>query len=333
MKTVVIPNDISIPGVVNDAIYQHYTSLLKEDILKLFKSPRAPRESACPGCGTTTAKDLALVMGLMYKSCPSCGSYFVSPRPCQETLNEFYRQSSACAYWRQEMTALPDQKLYYIYGPRVAWMIEWADEELGNAPLLLDYQTKYSFLIKHISAQKVFGSVKLLSDQLFEKRELLSPDFYVKDNGELSGHVDMFTSFEGLERVSDPAGLVRLAYEYCRSGGLFLFTTATSSGFEYQVLKQHAPNLNPINRLNLLSLEAIVGLVEKQGFEILEFSTPGRLDVDIVKSVLEKEDLPDVDPFWKYVFGHRPVKTFQALQQFLQESRLSSHVRIVAKKK
>ena len=334
MKTVVIPNDISIPGVVNDDIYQKYTVLLKEDIDRLLKSSEALHDVHCPGCLATKADFFARVMGMDYKVCSGCGSYFVSPRPKQKVLDQFYKDSTACRYWRQEMVQLSDQQLYYIYGPRVAWMIEWADEYLGPNPLLVDYQTKYSFLIKHIHAQKVFGQIKLLSHQLFEKKELLADDFYINEGASsLLGRVDILTSFESLERVWDPTEFIRTAHEYCRPGGLFLLTAATSSGFEYQVLKAQAPNLNPINRLNILSLEAMVVLLEKAGFEVLELSTPGRLDVEIVKNAIEKADLPGIDPFWKYVFRHRQAKTFQAFQEFLQENRLSSHARIVAKKK
>ncbi len=335
MKTVVIPNDISIPGVVNDEIYKEYTVLLEEDIKRLLKTSGGLAEVQCPGCGRGQAEIFAKVMGMTYKLCMSCGTYFVSARPPQEALIEFYKNSTACRYWRQEMANLSDAKLYYIYGPRVAWMIELADEYLGSNPLLVDFQTKYSFLIKHIQAQKVFGKIKLLEPQLFEQDNLLSKDFYVQEGGASSyrGQVDMLTSFESLERVVDPKGFIHAAFAYCKPGGLFLLTTATSSGFEYQVLKDRAPNLNPINRMNLLSLEAIVARLEEAGFEVLELSTPGRLDVEIVKNVMEKTEVPEVDPFWKYVFGKRPAKTVNALQEFLQENRLSSHVRIVAKKR
>ena len=149
MKTVVIPNDNAVPGIVNDAIYRQYTALLQEDIHALFKFEDM-REVACPGCGAKAVDDFADVMGMSYKVCQGCASCFVSPRPSQEALQRFYQESKACQYWRREMAGLNDQKLYYIWGPRVAWMTQWADEYLGPDPLLVDYQTKYSFLIKHM---------------------------------------------------------------------------------------------------------------------------------------------------------------------------------------
>lgn len=331
MKTVVIPNDGVVPGNVNDALYEQYVRLLSVDITQmLLKAPLV--NVPCTGCGKKENRAFTDCLGMAYHQCSDCESWYVAFRPTQDALDHFYKASKACQFWRHEMASLPDERLYYIYGPRVAWMIEWADEYLPNNPLWVDVHTKYAFLIKHMQAQNVFGKIAMLEPQLYENSKAL-PDNIAIISANTSTQVDMVTCFEGLERAADPKALVHVASDQLREGGLFFLTTASCSGFEYQVLKEHAPNLNPINRMNLLSLEAIVALLENGGFEVLELSTPGRLDVDIVKGAMAKKDMPNVDPFWKYVFFHRHGRTSNALQQFLQESRLSSHVRVVARKK
>lgn len=331
MKTVVIPNDGMVPGNVNDALYEQYVRLLGIDIKDLLlKSPLV--NVSCPGCQRQENHAFADCMGMTYYQCRDCESWYVAFRPMQAELGNFYKDSKACQFWRQEMASLPDERLYYIYGPRVAWMIEWADEYLPSNPSWVDIHTKYAFLIKHMQAQNVFGKIVMLDPQLYENIKAL-PENIDTISANTRAQVDMVTCFEGLERAADPKAVVHMAHTQLKSGGLFFLTTASCSGFEYQVLKAHAPNLNPINRMNLLSLEAIVTLLEQANFEVLELSTPGRLDVDIVKNTLAKNDLAEVDPFWKYVFFNRHGRTSNALQQFLQESRLSSHVRMVARKK
>jgi len=99
------------------------------------------------------------------------------------------------------------------------------------------------------------------------------------------------------------------------------------------VLGKQAPNINPVNRMNLLSIEALTEMIQTTGFEILELSTPGRLDVDIVKRTIESSGSLDIDPFWKYVFKSGEERTLDSLQNFLQENRLSSHVRVAARKR
>ena len=109
--------------------------------------------------------------------------------------------------------------------------------------------------------------------------------------------------------------------------------STTSSGFEYQVLGEHSPNIIPIDRVNLLSLEALTGQVERAGFEIIEVSTPGRLDVEIVQKAFEKDPSIPLHPFWQYIFCHRDVHAMHSLQEYLQQYQLSSHVRIAAIKR
>ena len=80
---------------------------------------------------------------------------------------------------------------------------------------------------------------------------------------------DVFSAFDALERHANPKEMFQVASEACKKGGLLLLTTATASGFEYQVLGKKAPNLNPINRMNLLSLECIEKQITSAGFEIV----------------------------------------------------------------
>ncbi len=249
-------------------------------------------------------------------------------------MENFYKNSTACQYWRQQISQLPDEQLYYIYGSRVNWITELADEFLGKASLLLDFQSKYPFFLKHLEGQKIFQRLGVLQPQLFEQSDLLPKDILVGYTLEqYAGKVNVLTAFESLERMPDPKEFFTLAGRYCQKGGLLLLTTSTSSGFEYQILQDHAPNINPINRMNLLSIEALTAQIEAAGFEVVELSTPGRLDVEIVHRAINENKNLKIDSFWKYVFEAREEKTWQNLQDFLQANRLSSHLRIAAKKK
>lgn len=164
-------------------------------------------------------------------------------------------------------------------------------------------------------------------DLLPERVDTLKSDVLAVDS------VDVFAAFEVVEKIFDPMKLFKDAHAACRRNGLFIMTSTTSSGFEYQVLGEHSPNLIPMDRLNLLSLEALMGQMKKAGFEIIEVSTPGRLDVEIVKKTYERNlDIP-LHPFWQYLFHNRDINALHSLQEYLQQYQLSSHVRIAAIKK
>lgn len=334
MKTVVLSNDLTFSDIIGNDLYERYVKFLEEDITKYFSDPGTLVHVSCPGNKNAEGIDAFQKMGLTYQKSNTCGSYYVNPRPKAKLLDQFYATSKACQFWREETFRLSDDQLYYLCGSRVNWIMELVDEYLSEGALtLLDYETKYPRLIDDLNRTNIFQTIGVFNQKLYEHLGLL-PRNVVQNisDGNFMGKVDVLTAFETIERMFDPAIFFTDAAKYCRKGGLLLFTTASCTGFEYQVLKKHAPNLNPINRMNLVSIEALTMHVEKVGFEILELSTPGRLDVDIVRRVIEQSSNLDIDPFWCYILKERTEKTWQGLQNFLQENRLSSHVRIAARK-
>jgi len=333
MKRVVLLNDLDIPDVISKSLYREYIKHLGKDIKVYFSRSSSLVEVICPGCGRKNAHSVYKKMGMNFVICSQCGSHYVSPRPKPETLEKFYRESNACRYWRKESLNLLESQLCYIYGPRVNWILELVEEFLSGSSILLDIETKYPQLLKHLLREDAFSSILALRPQLFEQLDLLPNRVTIKgDFDNYSGIVSIITAFETLERMFDPRELFTLANKCCKPGGLLFITTASCSGFEYQVLGENAPNINPINRMNLLSLDALLERIRLAGFELIELSTPGRLDVEIAREAVKKSENIKIDPFWKYIFKYRDKKTWHDLQNFLQTNRLSSHVRIAARK-
>ncbi len=333
MKTVVLTNDLAPSDIIGSKLYEQYVKLLEKDIKTYFFDPKTLVDVPCTGDKNGQGVNIFEKFGLMYQKSTTCQSCYVNPRPKAELLEQFYAESKACQFWREETFKLPDARLYYLCGSRAQWVMECVDEYLSGPLTALDYETKYPNLITHLNVERAFNNMIVFKPKLYEHIHLLPNDVVIaKECKDVTDQVDVVTAFETIERMFDPNVLFSDASQFCRQGGLLLFTTASCTGLEYQVLGKDAPNLNPINRMNLLSIEALTDHVEKAGFEILELSTPGRLDVDIVKQVLVKNKDLKADSFWRYIFESRGEKTWQGLQNFLQENRLSSHVRIAARK-
>ena len=95
--------------------------------------------------------------------------------------------------------------------------------------------------------------------------------------------MDAVFLFEALERSVEPLDLLQKVFNSLKSGGLCFITCLLSSGFEVQMLGKDSEIFVPPERMNLLSYEGMNALIEKlDGFEILEFSTPGVLDISNV---------------------------------------------------
>lgn len=335
MKRVVFLNDLKESDIRPENIYNKYKQLLSKDIQNYFSDTSQLIKIDCPGCSNKNSKTLFNKMGFYYCACDKCGSLFVSPRPTDDALRSFYKNSSAGIFLRK--TFLGDtleSRSKKVLSYRIQWIMGLIEEYLPDAKVFLDYGTKYPLLLTQLNNIGIFKSIVSVLPECYEQENLLPKNIeIIKQGGIPKDSADIFAAFEVIEKAFNPAKLFSDGYDACKDGGLYIMTSTTSSGFEYQVLGQYSPNIIPLDRLNLLSLEALKNQIEKAGFKIVEISTPGRLDVEMVKKAYEKNpDIP-LDTFWKYIFRNRDENALHSLQEYLQQFWLSSHVRIAAIKK
>ncbi len=335
MKNVVLLDDLKESDIRPDGIYDEYKQLLSENIQKYFFDVSLLVAINCPGCFNENSEFAFNKMGLDYRLCKSCGSLFVSPRPADDALRLFYKESQSGIFLRKNLLGgTMGSRSEKVFAHRIQWIIGLIEEYLPDAEVFLDYATKYPIFLKQINSTGLFKTVISASPECYEQEDLLPERVdTLKSDVLAADSVDVFAAFEVVERIFDPMKLFKDAYAACRRNGLFIMTSTTSSGFEYQVLGKYSPNLIPMDRLNLLSLEALMRQMKKAGFEIIEVSTPGRLDVEIVKKTYERNlDIP-LHPFWQYLFHNRDINALHSLQEYLQQYQLSSHVRIAAIKR
>jgi len=335
MKSVVFLDDMKESDIRPDNIYNEYKQLLFKDIKKYFSDSSLLVRVDCPGCSVKDSKFVFNKMGFDYRACNKCNSLFVSPRPSEERLRLFYKNSSSGLFQRKVfLRNTLKARTVKVSSYRIQWIMGLVEEYLPSAQVFLDYATRNPALLKQLKNANLFKSIRTVVPECYEQDDLLPENIEIMDNTNvIKDSIDVFAAFEVLERVFDPGRLFDSAYNACRKNGLFIMTSTTSSGFEYQVLGEYSPNLIVPDRLNLLSLESLIKQIEDAGFEVIEASTPGRLDVEMVKKTYEKyPDIP-LESFWKYLFSCRNERALHSLQEYLQQFQLSSHVRIAAIKK
>ncbi len=337
MKHIVVFDEYNEIDLKPSDLLSKYMELTADDVARFFINPSRLYTCHCPGCHNASIRSTFNKFGLTYVECNRCGTLYVSPRPDDETLADYYRLSTARNFWRDELSKFTLKKREEkIIKPRFEWILDSTAEYLSDAVHIVDINTDQ------------FGYIKEMADtQLFTEKTLLNPLLRLTDlplsdririitdaSGEraLAEQVDVVTLFEVTDRAADMDRLFERIHRLLRKNGLCFLTAILISGFDLQTLWDKAENIFPPDRLNVFSVEGLNILFNRYGFECLEFSTPGLLDVEIVEKAMVLHPEVKVPRFTEYVLKNRDKEAKESFQRFLQQNLLSSYGRILLRK-
>lgn len=311
--------------------YKKWLGILEQELPKYFS--RGLVNVPCVGCSAERSKPAFTKFGFSYRQCAKCHSVFVSPRPTQAQLARFYAHAKSFKFWKEHIISqTADVRRSHQIHPLQAWAKSIVKSRTTRFVHALDYEQKFlsmwdAAFVSHFPALErisVTGLASAKAETPFVKKVSLHR---VKPRS-----VDIVTALDVLDRAPDPRETVKTLASLCRRGGVLLLTTNTGSGFEYLVLGAHSPRLIPPDRLNLLTVEAITGLLTKHGFELLDVSTPGKLDMQVVHQAFRENPEVSVGPFLEHLFRFRSPLALESFQNFLQLNAMSSYLRIAAVK-
>jgi hypothetical protein len=108
------------------------------------------------------------------------------------------------------------------------------------------------------------------------------------------------------------------------------FTCPNQFGFDIQCLGKDSDSFD-VEHVNMFNPAALIGLVERSGFRVLECTTPGEMDASIVRdAVLAGQASLQAQPFLQEVLVNQWDRLGGPFQAFLKSSGLSSHMWLVA---
>ncbi len=313
-----------------------YFQLIKEGIPEFFPKSEL-NECSCPACSQSKIAAEFTKYGMRYIECESCNSLWVSPRPSEIALIRYFEESKAEIFWRNEFIHMTDRKRKEkILQPWIRWITESTQEYYANARSIADIHTKQPVYLDELQKIERFQEKVLISPFLSQTVLKEHPSMRVFQEPAIEGlenqQLDVITVFDGLGMTADPFALLSAIFSALAPGGLCFLTTTLISGFDLQTLWDAAENIHPPTRLNIFSDTGLLTLVQKTGFECIEFSTPGVLDLEIVAAEQQKNSSNSIPRFIAYLLKHRDENTHKAFQEFLQAHRLSSYGRLLLRK-
>jgi SAM-dependent methyltransferase len=292
---------------------------------------------ACPACEVDEPEPAFEKHTFSYVRCARCRTLYMSPRPSPEVMSAYYSGSENYAYWAERIfpasEAARREKVNKPWLERIRGYCELYDVPLGTL----------------VEAGPGFGTFAALAREAFERVVAIEPtpelaaacrergievvEQRVEDAVGATPVADVVCAFEVIEHLFEPRLFLENAAAIGRPGSLLVLSCPNGEGFDISVLGPLSLAIDP-EHVNLFNPASLSLLAESCGYEVLEATTPGRLDAEFVHDaiVAGRFDVSH-DPFLQRILVDEWDRIGWPFQQFLAEQGLSSHMWLVARKR
>ena len=293
----------------------------------------------CPACGSDVHEPALKKFGFPYVSCTRCRTLYLNPRPTPAIMADYYADSENYKYWQKHIfPASEETRREKLHKPWLEKVLAYCAQNRIARGDLLEIGSGYGTFCDLAQSSGRFKSVTAVEPtpemaQACRERglQVISKRFEDITPEEIS-RPDVIVAFEVLEHLFDPGSVLTQCHALLKPGGLIVISCPNGLGFDIALLQDKSLAID-VEHVNLFNPQALRSLVQAKGFEVLDVSTPGRLDVEFVRdAVLRGEyELPDADFFRKVILDDFDTLGW-SFQQFLAENQLSSHMWLIARK-
>lgn len=315
-------------------LFNEYLQLAKEDC-EIFFNKKANVNFNCPIHPDIQGTEKFLKNGFMYRQCYKCSSLYVSPRHPIENFEKFYLQGKSVKFWSEKFYKETEKsRKKKLWEPKVNDLIKHPILERPISEyIIVDIGGGYGVFaetIKNANPKEVIviePNSKLAGICRKKGVYVIESFFEKKIKDKLPKGLKIFTSFELIEHLYDPRQFLLSLREIMSKGDIIYMTTLTSSGIDIKELNENSKAITPPHHINFLSVNGIEELFESEGFEEIQITTPGKLDLDILKQ--NKKFIKE--GFLLDLINSFSDENIDQLQKLIAKNKLSSHMLITAK--
>jgi len=297
---------------------------LEHNLAREFLSVIDHQESIdpCPISGIARDEILFTKWNWSYVLSEDTWSVSLSSMPSKEIINDYNNHSKLAnlrASREYQETVLKNRR--EIWENQVEWIKGRIDRYLGVKKYqLIDWGSRYTGWLEFLKPASFI-------DNLFI-HEPLAP---IKESVLNSNDADIVLLIDVLQREVDPANLLQKISDITKEDGLLIIFCRAGSGFDILTLRENSESIFPLDHIILPSPKGIELLLDNNGYEVLEITTPGLLDMKILEKY--SHQIPKDQYISRYILQQNDELLIERMQGFLQRNNLSSHMRCVAKKK
>jgi len=299
-----IESDKLDSGIVDRDVFAKEKQLITEFA---FLNPSPKVEAPCILCGHET-KGFDMIDNVYYQRCCGCYSIFAK---VDDDIIESYKRYQPLLDFRNtdkyQVSAAIRREI--IWNDLLFWLefrlARYISKKSGVS--VIDHGNRYTALADRIKKSKFCSSYNSVKK------------------------ADVVLFFDQFRCLSNPSEALFQLREMLVDNGLLIMNMRVGSGFDVLAIKGSKDNFYPYEVICLPSIEGLDIVLSETGFDILEISTPGTLDIEHVMQ--NKEYLDEDDLFVHYLLNKADGSMLAEFQRFLQKSGMSSHARVIARKR
>jgi 2-polyprenyl-3-methyl-5-hydroxy-6-metoxy-1,4-benzoquinol methylase len=320
------------------AFWEQQKALFEQDVERLMKGSLQFREQSCPACGSDAFRVAFCKYEMRFTRCSQCRTVYSNPRPSEEAMRNYYLHSENYKFWAAKIYPATEAiRREKIFRPRVRAILDLCARFGTPCDDLLEIGPGFGTFCEEAISSGAFKRVRAVEPtpelaESLRNKNIQVDERFIEDISE--EHVaDVVVAYEVVEHMVDPGRFVRNVFRLLRPGGLLVLTAPNCDGLETLVLQEHSPAVD-VEHLTLFNPRSLSLLLESAGFEVVQASTPGLLDIDIVANRLAQSDeLTAANPFFDYVANHAPDSARRALQELVTSQGLSSNLQVVGRRR
>jgi len=296
-----------------------------------IKSKMGNEAITCQGCEELL--DCSEISG--YKRCSSCGSFNSSPRLKPELIKDLWDEGKSADFFHKFIYPASIENRKIFLQKRFKNMINHIKKgkilEVGCARgLYLDILKQNGFCAEGVEVLQYPVQCCL------EKGHFIYKDSI--ENVRLKKNYDAVVAWEVLSHIENLTAFFDNIHRCLKGGGFLFITISNATALEYDDIWEdgirHHDNFQPHIFLQIFSLNGIKKLLNKNGFNIIEMTTPGEMDVQNIYETAMRLNKKFNCDFFNDLFLNKKKNSqvHTNFQLFLQSNGYSGHCYVVAQK-
>lgn len=321
-----------------DNLWKDQEEAINKDVKWLQKYQDKFKYVECPACGSNNYSLEFNKKGFDYVKCSYCSTLFVNPRPTAKILKDFYIQSELYKYWSKNVYSIKAEgRKKFMFRPRAELLKNKCAKAGFKGGKVLEVGSSSGFFLEEIDKLNFFDKIvgiELTPDQAEASRKKGIETH--ETSYELFKSSEKFTaiaSFETIEHLYSPKDFMLWARNKLCSGGYLMITCPNYGGLEPLALTSDSICVDH-EHINYFDPSSFRILCNKTGFNQIEISTPGLLDLELMANALKENNKVSqkLGNFLTNLINTKDEKLYNDFQKFLQHFNLSSNMLILARK-